>query len=318
MILIITRKDDLHCDLVMQQLEARAAHAFRLNTDAPHEYEVCLSPRGGWLEHFATGRRTDLAAIRSVWVRRRSIPEGVAKANRSFVEREWQCLYGNLWWLLRECYWMSSPRAIEDAKWKLRQLDVAERVGFAVPSTRFSNALRALASLQQAHEACIYKPHEAGYIDEGHTQSVYTSVIPRAIAPEDANVRERLRICPGLFQPYIQKSHELRVTVVAANLFATRLDSQAVDGATIDWRRVRPGSIEHTAVELPKELSERCIQLVAELGLQFGALDLIVTPDGSTVFLEVNANGQWAWIELTTQQAIAAAIADALIAANCS
>jgi hypothetical protein len=43
-------------------------------------------------------------------------------------------------------------------------------------------------------------------------------------------------------------------------------------------------------------------------------LDLIVTPGGDTVFLELNAAGQWAWIEAATGLPIAAAIAEELLA----
>jgi glutathione synthase/RimK-type ligase-like ATP-grasp enzyme len=31
--------------------------------------------------------------------------------------------------------------------------------------------------------------------------------------------------------------------------------------------------------------------------LKFGAIDLILTPAGEYVFLEVNPNGQWAWLD---------------------
>ena len=48
------------------------------------------------------------------------------------------------------------------------------------------------------------------------------------------------------------------------------------------------------------------------LGLRFGALDFVVTPDDRWIFLEINSNGQWAWIEDATGQPVAAAIADAL------
>lgn len=50
------------------------------------------------------------------------------------------------------------------------------------------------------------------------------------------------------------------------------------------------------------------------LGLRFGALDFLVTPSGEWYFLEVNPNGQWAWIEQETGLPISSAIADALIA----
>jgi hypothetical protein len=34
-----------------------------------------------------------------------------------------------------------------------------------------------------------------------------------------------------------------------------------------------------------------------DLGLVFGCLDLIVTPEGEYVFLEVNESGQFLWVE---------------------
>mgnify|MGYP000623536185 CR=1 FL=1 len=33
------------------------------------------------------------------------------------------------------------------------------------------------------------------------------------------------------------------------------------------------------------------------LGLEFGALDFVVDGDGNYLFLEVNPNGQWLWLE---------------------
>jgi hypothetical protein len=38
-----------------------------------------------------------------------------------------------------------------------------------------------------------------------------------------------------------------------------------------------------------------------------------VTPEGEWVFLEVNPNGQWAWLQDETGLPIASAIADALV-----
>ena len=44
------------------------------------------------------------------------------------------------------------------------------------------------------------------------------------------------------------------------------------------------------------------------LGLTFGAVDLVETPDHDFVFLEVNPNGQWLWIEDQLQLGITDAI----------
>ena len=50
------------------------------------------------------------------------------------------------------------------------------------------------------------------------------------------------------------------------------------------------------------------------LGLRFGAIDLILTPDGRYVFLEINPNGAWLWMQRTTGLPIGEAICDVLMA----
>jgi len=52
--------------------------------------------------------------------------------------------------------------------------------------------------------------------------------------------------------------------------------------------------------------------LMTGLGLVFGALDFIVTPEGEQVFLEVNPSGEWGMLEKFADLPIAAAIAAAL------
>lgn len=51
--------------------------------------------------------------------------------------------------------------------------------------------------------------------------------------------------------------------------------------------------------------------LLRHADLLYGALDFIVTPSGEWIFLELNPNGQWAWIK-PTRHLITAAIADLL------
>jgi glutathione synthase/RimK-type ligase-like ATP-grasp enzyme len=59
-------------------------------------------------------------------------------------------------------------------------------------------------------------------------------------------------------------------------------------------------------------MERRCIALIERLGLNNGAIDLILTPDGRHVFLEVNPTGQWQWIDHLTGLPIANAVCDFL------
>jgi len=46
--------------------------------------------------------------------------------------------------------------------------------------------------------------------------------------------------------------------------------------------------------------------------LSFGAIDLLLTPTGEYVFLEINPNGQWYWLELITGIPLTNAMCDVL------
>jgi glutathione synthase/RimK-type ligase-like ATP-grasp enzyme len=74
--------------------------------------------------------------------------------------------------------------------------------------------------------------------------------------------------------------------------------------------------LDFVATNLPTEIDSRCIDIVSSFGLTFGALDLIETPAGEFVFLELNPNGQWAWIEMGNSQPISDAIIDLLSGRN--
>jgi len=54
------------------------------------------------------------------------------------------------------------------------------------------------------------------------------------------------------------------------------------------------------------------VELVNKLKLAFGAIDMIVTPDNRYVFLEINPNGHWLWIEELTGLPIARSMATLL------
>ncbi len=49
------------------------------------------------------------------------------------------------------------------------------------------------------------------------------------------------------------------------------------------------------------------------LGLVYGAIDMIRTPDGRHVFLEANPSGQWLWIEQRTGLGVSEALVDCLV-----
>lgn len=80
-----------------------------------------------------------------------------------------------------------------------------------------------------------------------------------------------------------------------------------------DWRRAYvAGGLRFEVFDLPKTLQSKCVEITKALGLNFGAIDLLLDKKGKYWFLEINPNGQWAFIEDDTGLQIGKAIADQL------
>ena len=314
MILLVTRKNDVHVDMVVNHLKDGGSEFFRFNTEDAHKNNICLTLDGGFIENQVSSRRIKLSEVKSVWIRRRSFPEiNVQPSNlKSFVEQEWLKMYKNIWPFLEGCFWVSDPVAMEAASDKLRQLRLASSMGFVVPETVVTNSFAEVQKLAEKKGQCIYKPHDGGAVGRVTSQMIYTNVLDSRFwgAP---NPQEQLSLCPGIFQPYIPKDYELRVTVVGSQVFSAKIDSQASDKSSVDWRRYDFEKVRYSPIEVPTEITSLCVKYVELLGLNFGAIDMIYTPNGEYYFLEINANGQWAWIEAMTNLPISRAIADLLV-----
>jgi glutathione synthase/RimK-type ligase-like ATP-grasp enzyme len=104
------------------------------------------------------------------------------------------------------------------------------------------------------------------------------------------------------------------VTVVDDHVFAAAIHSQECPATTVDWRVDIPGgaTLRHEAVELEPHVAEACRQITGMLGLRYSAIDLIRTTEGGVVFLEVNPNGEWMWLEDACGFPLRDAIIDAL------
>jgi glutathione synthase/RimK-type ligase-like ATP-grasp enzyme len=116
-----------------------------------------------------------------------------------------------------------------------------------------------------------------------------------------------------MFQGHIPKKFELRITVVDHEVLAAEIHSQSTQRTRLDWRHYDHSHTPHRIHQLPERVRRACLDMVSRLGLRFGAIDMIVTPDDRYVFLEINPNGQWLWAEQQTGLPISDAVCAALL-----
>jgi glutathione synthase/RimK-type ligase-like ATP-grasp enzyme len=99
---------------------------------------------------------------------------------------------------------------------------------------------------------------------------------------------------PLLAQEPIEHERELRVFVVGERCITYAVRKPALEAAAL-----APETIAVEPAELPDAVAARVLALVAALGLEIAAVDLLDT-GGDLVFLEVNASGSWRWFEHRT------------------
>ena len=130
---------------------------------------------------------------------------------------------------------------------------------------------------------------------DGKENVVFTSVVDDAALDDLAG----LRFCPMQFQERIEKRLELRATVVGDRVFCAAVDSAAhSDETKIDWRKDGVGLLSKwTPYTLPSQTEQQLLALVRSFGLHYAAADVIVAPDDTHVFLEINAGGEWFWLD---------------------
>lgn len=316
MILIVTNRRDLTSDLVILQLQRRGLSYFRFNTeDLPAgtglTWSIATSPLV--TELLPRQGRIDLASVEAVWYRRPIGPQGLESvqpdAARVFAESETNAARRNLFSVL-ECFWVSRPEAIQRIDQKMLQLRLASTLGFVIPPTIVTTDPQAVRNFCATFDAVVAKPLGRGFIDENGNGSII--IFANRLSVADRDRLDAVKLAPTMFQQLIPKHCDLRVTVVGQRIFAVEIHSLLGGPFTVDWRREPMEQLRHVPHRLPSLLHNKVLDLVRACNLQFAALDFVVDLDGRYVFLELNPNGQWAWIEQVLGMPISSAIVDLL------
>jgi glutathione synthase/RimK-type ligase-like ATP-grasp enzyme len=320
-VLLLTHRGDHYTvDRVAQELSRRGAHPLRIDTDG-FPTELRLTTEVDPERSAVTLRIADVEIpgheVRSVWLRRlvpSRLDENLEPSWREGCLRESRAaLEGFLDGLeAAGCRFVNPIDAGQPATQKLRQLRWARSLGLEVPRTLVTNdASRVRPFFEQVQGRMVAKMlTPLSQSMQGGQPFVFTS----AIEPEHLEELEGLRHSPMVFQERIDKARELRVAIVGRRCFVGAMEASRSTAGQVDWRLASPRECPWVPGELPAEVADRLVRLVARLGLVYGAADLIVTPDGRHVFLEVNPGGEWGMLERELGLPIAAALAEALLA----
>lgn len=314
MILCITHsKDTFTIDLVQQHLEQLGYPSFRFNSDEfgtryRLRYRLTASGPQYQLEHGDT--LIDAADITGVWYRKLwelKVPASLDPAYVPAFIKEYNTSLHifldslDVPWINR----INIDHAVSANK--LLQLTAAQAAGLQVPQTLFSNHAEDAIRFYDDHNGdVVVKLHGAlSKTMDGRGDFFPTTRLRK----EDVPMLESLSACPMILQQYIAKDRELRIVYVDGEFFTGSL--RAPD--TTDWRTASTTIIQWEPFVLPPAQEEKIARLMHLLGLSFGAIDMIVQPDGQYVFLEVNPQGEWGMLQKYLGFPIAETIAEKLV-----
>jgi len=304
-VLVVTEHGDVHAEAMRAVL--RRDHGI-----TPIQIDIRDFPQefGSYRLSASRGSRTifgsiELDDVRSVWWRRAhpcSIPPSIRSADDAFRQTECDGFIQGLTWSL-PAIWVNNPGAERIASRKIVQLQAAAEAGFTVPETLITNDPSEAASFIES------RPRDVIYKRTG-TSRAAEFCETRLVTQRDLARLGSIRTAPTTFQDYIEAEADLRVVWIAGCEWSVRIDSQSGAGR-VDSRI--DSSVDFAPYELPSSVSRSLATLMDKLGLAFGVVDLRLGRDKEIYFLEVNPQGQFAYMEIKTGLPIFASLANLLV-----
>lgn len=230
----------------------------------------------------------------------RSLPEVVPEPPDGPLRRHCRELHDQLvqWTEVTDSTVLNRHSAMGSNGSKPFQAQTIVRHGFSTPETLVTNDPAMALAFRERHGRVIFKS---------------VSGVRSIVNELDSAMEERLDLlpaCPTQFQQLVA-GRDVRVHVVGRSVFPTEIVS---DGVDYRYSHANGGDgAELRAIDLPKPIADRCINLAHDLGLAFAGIDLMVGDDGRIYCLEANPSPAFSYYEQHTGQPIAQAVAGLLV-----
>ena len=319
-VLIITRQEDKHVDIIAEKLKEKGVFVYRIDTDREDVRGVTFScsQKKGVKFLFCdpeSGQSVDLRTINSVWFRKPTGPKrvydpGTPREISKYIDNETKEWMKSICCVLEEAFWVNHPLSLQRANRKLSQLITARSLDLKIPDTIISDDSKQIKELFSNHqEGVVAKTFRTQFV----TSEDGTCYLPRTqeISKEDLD-NPSFYSYPCIVQEKIRRSFEVRSIVIGDEIFSFGIKPRHT-GCHLDIRSLDLRELNHFVYDLSWETKEKILKLVRHYKLHFSALDLLVTSDGEEVFLELNPNGQWLWLEILTGVIMSETFCDLLL-----
>jgi hypothetical protein len=306
--LIISNTLDYSTDLVCLALEKRNANYLRINRDQFEKFRITLdvSKIRLFIEYDNQEFIFENSSKNSIFFR---APVFIRTMNKSFsleeqiYKSQWNSFIRNLI-VFDLINWVNNPVDTYRAENKAFQLKKAKENGLEIPKTLITNTI---SNKIEERENYIVKSIDTALFNEnGIEMFVYTNVVSR-----NELINSDLTLAPVFIQEYLKEKLDLRVTYISGELFPVEILSK---NKVIfdDWRKEKKEELEYKLTILPLDIEKKIINLMKELKLEYGGIDLI-KKDNKYYFIEVNPTGEWGWLSTNIKLRIEDSIVSSLL-----
>ena len=310
-ILILTSKYDTSCDFVILKLFNKKVKYLRLNKEDYQDFYLTLDPVSCVVEGYSEklSFRITQDSLKSIWYRRptflRKIDLNTEDVSVYFEKYQWMT-FTRSFIIFEKSKWINHPTATFSAENKPYQIKIASELGFDIPKTIITNSSSSFHKYFNDMDVLVVKSLDTFHFrDKKREYFAYTKMYNKEYITSSI-----LTSAPAIFQQPLLNKIDIRVTVIGNEVFAISITDRGkpIEG---DWRLLKDRAV-YKEYNLPSDIKEKCVNLTANLGLLYGAIDLALV-DNKYYFLEINPTGEWAWIDQHTNFRLDEKIADLLI-----
>jgi len=280
-ILLLSNKWDISIDYIVDILQKKDLEYMRINTE-----DLINSKSSASFPDFSfninqKGRSMNLVdSLKSVLFRRPGKPYEFSPPDKkpsesilNFITDQWYAFLSGLQ-SIPDVLWINNPQKNNFAEMKINQLLTASKIGLKIPRTCITSDKQTLSHFdRKINGKIIAKALYSPLISEKNDEFF---IFSNRISDVVDITEEELALAPTIFQEELENKRDYRITIVGTDCFSVEITSK--DTSVLDWRRVKNG-IKIQECEMPNDIQEKCIKLVKNLGLVFGAIDLINSND---------------------------------------
>jgi glutathione synthase/RimK-type ligase-like ATP-grasp enzyme len=250
----------------------------------------------------------DVSKLNAVWWRRMASRSQASEAVKELsiedpvaidvIVNDCRVAYDGIFRTSFKGAWVSHPDATDLFENKLVELQLAKQVGLKIPQTLVSQNPQTIREFcTSLNNQVILKPL-AGVAGA----AVAATMVTDELLASD----QSLQLCPAIYQEMIDGTQHLRI-----NAFGDEFLTAIITSENLDWRfGIAKATVE--PYELSATLKAQLQEFLDRAGLRMGIFDMKINLNQEPIWLEINPQGQFLFVEGLSEMKLADAFADFL------